>query len=295
MEQKKSQVSFINEISRMMFGFGDQQNPNPETVHLVENITLDQLRTIVKEALKYSSDGKTLKGEELIFLMRHNKYKMRRFVKYLHNKILRNIPTSNIGYVDLDVKPKGYLIEFIMKIDETGEFMDLNEMDEVKRERELRADRISQALDEEQYLEFCRARSITFCSKNITMRNLDKLKNWIDSDSQIVFRLEALEVLGYLAYQTVAEIVDYAFLVRMDTNSGHDPFKHIVGSYYSATMFNYSQKFGAKNLDHTKVHSGQSPLTVNEIKEVMRRIRSPQAGLLNFGGKRPATHYCFAL
>ncbi|XP_044746796.1 transcription initiation protein SPT3 homolog [Coccinella septempunctata] len=297
MEQQKPKVTFTNEISRMMFGFGDSCSPNPETVQLVENITLDQLRTIVREALKYSADGKTLKGEELIFLMRHDKYKMRRFVKYLHNKVLKNIQTSNLAEIDLDVKPKGYLMEFIQKIDETGEFTDLTEMDEVKHQRDLRADRISQALDEEQYLEFCKARTTSFCSKHITMRNLERLKNWIDSDpnSQIVFRLEALEVLAYLAYQTVAEIVDYALLVRMDANGGHDPLKHIAGSYYSATMFSYAHKFGASNFDHSRVYSGQAAITVNEIKEVMRRVRSPQAGVLNFGGKPPETRYCFAL
>ncbi|XP_045462702.1 transcription initiation protein SPT3 homolog [Harmonia axyridis] len=297
MDKQKQKVSFTNEISRMMFGFGDSYSPNPETVQLVENITLGQLRVIVREALKYSADGKTLKGEELIFLMRHNKHKMRRFVKYLHNKVYRSLQHNNIGNVNIDVKPKGYLIQFIEKIDETGEFTDLTEMDEVKYERELRADRISQALNEEQYLEFCKARTTSFCSKHITMRNLDKLKAWIDPDlnSQIIYRFEAMEVLAYLAYQTVAEIVDYALLVRMDSSSGHDPLKSLVGSYYSATMFSYAQKFGASNLDHSRVYNGQPAITVSEIKEVMRRVKSPQSGFLSFGGKRPETHFCFAL
>ncbi|KAL3284853.1 hypothetical protein HHI36_018992 [Cryptolaemus montrouzieri] len=295
---EKQKITFTNEISRMMFGFGDSHVPNPDTVQLVENITLEQLRTIVQEALKYSFDGKTLKGEELIFLMRHNKLKMRRFVKYLYNKKLKGIDPRSIGEIDVDLeeKPKGYLMQFIEKIDETGEFTDLTEMDEIKHERDLRADRISQALDEQQYLEFCRARSASFCSKH-TMRNLERLKTWIDPDpnSEITFRLEALEVLAYFAYQTVAEITDYALLVRKDAKWQHDPLKQTCGSYYSATMFNCAQRFGAPSLDHSRVLSGQSPISVSEIKEVMRRVRSPQSGTLNFGGKCPETHFCFAL
>lgn len=72
--------TYYNEISMMMYGFGDSHEPNPETVRLVESTVLSQLRMIVNEALKYW-DGVSLKGENLIFLLRHNKYKMQRFVR----------------------------------------------------------------------------------------------------------------------------------------------------------------------------------------------------------------------
>ncbi|CAH1179044.1 unnamed protein product [Phaedon cochleariae] len=291
-------ISFYSEISLMMFGFGDSHTPNPETVSLVESITLKQLRTLVQEALKYS-DGKNIKGEELVFLMRHNKHKMRRFIKYLMNKqnklAIQKMQTNLAFEVDGSDRPKGDLMEFIERIDETGEFMDLSEVDEVKFQRQLRADRISQALDEKKYLEFCKARCASFYSKETTHRSLDKLRLWVDPKKEINFQPEGLDVLGYYAYQTVAEIIDYALLVRMDTKCGTDPLKHLAGSYYTATMFNGKHHFENGNPDYTKVHNSQHAISVNEIKEVMRRVTTPQAGRLNFGGKLPETHFLFAI
>ncbi|KAJ8931718.1 hypothetical protein NQ314_015336 [Rhamnusium bicolor] len=279
-----------------MFGFGDSHKPNPDTVRLVESIVLKQLRIIVQEASKYS-DGKNLRGKDLVFLMRHNKQKMQRFVKYLLNKrnsaLLQQLQ-KNIVEIDCEPKePKGELIEFIKSIDETGEFTDLSGFDEIKHDRQLRADRISQALDEQKYLEFCKARCASFNSRDTTQRSLNKLWLWIDPKKEIDFKPDALDVLGYYAYQTVAEITDYALLVRMDGKCGTDPLKHLPGSYYTATMFNGEHRFEGTNPDYSKVHSSQPPISVNEIKEVMRRVHSPQAGLQNFGGKLPETHYLF--
>ncbi|EFA00044.2 transcription initiation protein SPT3 homolog [Tribolium castaneum] len=292
-------TTFCNEISLMMFGFGDSHKPNPETVRLVESIVLKQLRMIVQEALKYS-DGKNLKGKELVFLMRHNKHKMRRFFQYLKNKQLKQqLQSLNSGVIEIDRDPipKNELMKFIEYIDETGEFTDLSEVDEVKQSRMLRADRISQALDEKRYLEFCKARATSFCSRDITARNSEKLRQWIDPKKEINFSTNAMVVLSYLGYQTVAEITDYALLVRMEGKCGSDPLNHLYGNYYTSTMFNGDYRIGASgnNPDYSRVYSGQPPISVNEIKEVMRRIHCPQAGKLNFGGKLPDTHYLFAL
>lgn len=299
MESQK--VTFCNEISLMMFGFGDSHKPNPETVRLVESIVLKQLRTIVQEALKYS-DGKNLLGKELVFLMRHDKHKMRRFVQYLKNRELKQqlqSVNSRVIEIDPDPKPKNELMKFIESIDETGEFTDLSEVDEVKQARMLRADRISQVLDEQKYLEFCKARSASFCSRDITARNSEKLRLWIDPKKEINFHSNAMVVLAYMAYQTVADITDYAILVRMEGKSGSDPLTHLYGHYYTSTMFNGDYRMGVSstnpNPDHSRVYSGQPPISVSEIKEVMRRIHCPQGGKLNFGGKFPETHFLFAL
>lgn len=296
--EQQSDVSFYNEISLIMFGFGDSDKPNPDTVQFVENIVLIQMRTIVREALKYS-ESDVLKGEELVFLMRHNKHKMRRFVRYLNNKhvknqLIHNSLTFDLVETEKVFEPKHDLIEFIERIDETGEFTDLSEPDEVKYERDLRADRTSQALNEKKYLDFCKARRVSFANTN-TINRLDKLKLWICPKDDIKFTKVALEVLSYYAYQTIAEIIDYALLVRMDGKSGNDPLTKLPGSYYTATMFNGKHRFFKAKPDYSKVHKIQQPISIVEIKEVMRRIHTPQAGKLNFGGKIPDTHYLFAI
>lgn len=132
-----------------MYGFGDSHKPSPDTVHLVEHTVLSQLCTIIQEALKHSAKPKQLHGEELVFLMRKNKHKMRRFIRYLQNKELKRKfekqPDQTGTPAPEQLGPSARnLIEFIERIDETGELTDMAEFDDMKYERQLRADQISQ-------------------------------------------------------------------------------------------------------------------------------------------------------
>ncbi|KAB0792611.1 hypothetical protein PPYR_14570 [Photinus pyralis] len=295
MEPQK--VTYCTEISLMMFGFGDSHKPNPETVRFVESIVLRQLRTIVHEATRYW-DGKLLGGEELIFLMRKNKWKMRRFVKYLNLKHLKTQCETemNAEFQTKTPQSRHPLLEFIERIDETGELTDLSELDEVIHRRQVRADCISQALDDSKYLEFQKARCVSFNSRGTSRSaNLEKLRAWIDPKKQINTSGIALEVLAYYAYQTVAEIIDYALLVRMDARRSSDPLGNLAGLHYTAAMFVGEHRFSGSNPDYSRVYSGQPPITVAEIREVMRRFNVPQAGRLTFGGRLPETSFLFAL
>lgn len=288
-------ISYYNEISLMMFGFGDSHKPNPDTVRHVESIVLNQLRMIVQEALKYTND-KTVRAEELVFLMRKNKYKMRRFIKYLQNKEARKT-VNNLTTTGFVKEPqKNEIIEFIERIDETGELTDLSEFDQVKHERQLRADRISLALDEEKYMKFYKARCTSFKSKDMSQgKSLEKLRLWVDPRKDVNFTSYALDVLAYYAYETVAQLIDYALLVRMDMKSTLDPISNLRGSHYNSSMFNGEHRLSNTNPDYSKVYSGQPPISVGEIREVMRRVASPQAGKLCLGKKLPETHCILVL
>lgn len=264
-------VNYREEIASMLFGFGDAPMPNRDTVDLVESIVLQQLRTIIQEALKFSTDGKNLRGEELVFLMRHNKHKMRRFVKHLATKELKKeIEKDSVEIIDIETiinKPKHPLIAFIESIDETGEFTDLSEFDEIKYNRQVRASYISENLDEEKYLKYQKARCVSF----VPGKNYEKFKTWLNLKKDVSFTTSALEVLSYYAFETVAQLVDFAFLVRVDNKRGPDP------------------------LNNTRAYCVHQPITVCEVKEVMRRVTNPQTGKLCFGGKLPETHYLLAL
>ncbi|KAF5299720.1 hypothetical protein FQR65_LT09349 [Abscondita terminalis] len=287
MEPQK--ITYCTEISLMMFGFGDSHKPNPETVRCVESLVLKQLRTIVQEAMKYW-DGKVLRAEELVFLMRKNKWKMRRFVKYLHLKELKTKYESDLSNSEVPIKKteRHRLLDFIDRIDETGELTDLTELDEVKHERQMRADRISVALEESKYLEFQKARCVSFNSKETSRAaNYEKLRLWVDPKKEINMTTMATEVLSYYAYQTVAEIIDFALLVRMDARHTNDPLSSLSGAHYTAAMFIGEHRFSGSNPDYSRVYSGQSPITVAEIREVLRRFNKPQAGKLTFGGNTP--------
>lgn len=100
----------------------------------------------------------------------------------------------------------------------------------------------------------------------------------MDPKEEIKLTQDALFVLCYFAFQTVAEIVDYALYVREDrqagkvylcfvqtlihqnvlifahTITGDDPLKHLPGSYYTATMFNAPHGLDKRRIDCTRVY-----------------------------------------
>lgn len=58
---------------------------------------------------------------------------------------------------------------------------------------------------------------------------------------------QAQTILSYLAYETVAQIVDLAFLVRQDQGKIH-------GDAIDRQRFNYVNPFTFKSRNHSKVH-----------------------------------------
>eukprot|EP00069_Balaena_mysticetus_P000005 bmy_00022T0 len=94
-----------------------------------------------------------------------------------------------------------------------------------------RAERQTRIMDSAQYAEFCESRQLSFSKK------ASKFRDWLDCSSlEIKPNVVAMEILAYLAYETVAQLVDLALLVRQDmvTKAG-DPFSHAI----SATFIQY--------------------------------------------------------
>uniref|UniRef100_A0A8C2XXG0 Transcription initiation protein SPT3 homolog n=1 Tax=Capra hircus TaxID=9925 RepID=A0A8C2XXG0_CAPHI len=124
--------------------------------------------------------------------------------------------------------------DFLNSIDQTGELLAMfedDEIDEVKQERMERAERQTRVMDSAQYAEFCESRHLSFSKKG------SKFRDWLDCGSmEIKPNVIAMEILAYLAYETVAQLVDLALLVRQDmvTKAG-DPFSHAI----SATFIQY--------------------------------------------------------
>nr|XP_045365302.1 transcription initiation protein SPT3 homolog isoform X3 [Camelus bactrianus] len=97
--------------------------------------------------------------------------------------------------------------------------------------KDKRAERQTRIMDSAQYAEFCESRQLSFSKK------ASKFRDWLDCSSmEIKPNVVAMEILAYLAYETVAQLVDLALLVRQDmvTKAG-DPFSHAI----SATFIQY--------------------------------------------------------
>ncbi|KAF9462039.1 transcription initiation factor IID, 18kD subunit-domain-containing protein [Collybia nuda] len=85
------EYKYAQEISQMMFVFGEVQDPNPDTVNLVEDIVRSQLIELIVQArgLATRRNARYLSAEDLIFLIRHDRGKVNRLRTYLSWKDVR--------------------------------------------------------------------------------------------------------------------------------------------------------------------------------------------------------------
>uniref|UniRef100_A0A6I8S6Z6 SPT3 homolog, SAGA and STAGA complex component n=1 Tax=Xenopus tropicalis TaxID=8364 RepID=A0A6I8S6Z6_XENTR len=236
-------TSFVPELQSMMFSLGDARRPLHETAVLVEDIVHTQLINLLQQAAEVSQmrGARVISAEDLLFLMRRDKKKLRRLLKYMvfrdyKSKVLKGIEEEDIeekfnSSNNNANKRQKLAQDFLNSIDQTGELLALmedDEIDEVKQERMERAEKQTRAMDPAQYAEFCESRQLSFSKK------ASKFRDWLDCSSmEIKPNAVAMEILAYLAYESVAQLVDLALLVKQDmTPKTCDPFTHAVSATY---------------------------------------------------------------
>ncbi|XP_056623177.1 transcription initiation protein SPT3 homolog isoform X2 [Triplophysa dalaica] len=239
-------TSFVPELQSMMFALGDARRPLHETAALVEDIVHTQLINLLHQAADVTllRGARVISPEDIIFLMRKDKKKLHRLLKYMQfrdykSKILKTIddeePLESDKYSSSVNKRQRLAQDFLSVIDQTGEFLSLVEeedMDEVKQERLERIEKMTRNMDSSQYSDFCESRQLSFSKK------ASKFREWLDCSSlDIKPNAMSMEILSYLAYETVAQVVDLALLVKQDmTPKTGDPFQRVI----SATFIQYS-------------------------------------------------------
>ncbi|NXL46172.1 SUPT3 protein, partial [Podilymbus podiceps] len=227
------------------FSLGDARRPLHETAILVEDIVHTQLINLLQQAAEVSQlrGARVISAEDLLFLMRKDKKKLRRLLKYMFfrdykSKIVKGIEEDDLLEDKFNTnntnKRQKLAQDFLNSIDQTGELLAMfedDEIDDVKQERMERAERQTRMMDSVQYAEFCESRQLSFSKK------ASKFRDWLDCSSmEIKPNAVAMEILAYLAYETVAQLVDLALLVKQDmAPKAGDPFSHAI----SATFIQY--------------------------------------------------------
>lgn len=222
---------FYQEISDIMRGFGDCETPLKESVHLVDKILLQQLRGILQEVIDLAIERKgkpepTQKDFEL--LMCTNPVKVFRLQKHIKDLQLRR----KIQEI-YDGRSSTHSDELDTNGTQSDDEVDRDvaeRYDEEKIRRLFRADRISQTLNGSQYIEYNEARrSSIYCRNSNTIRT--KLRTWLKAPTDGVLSNQVYTILSYLAHETIAAIVDFSILSRLNSsNRPTEPFCRITSS-----------------------------------------------------------------
>ncbi|KAI9514915.1 hypothetical protein NQZ68_029762 [Dissostichus eleginoides] len=244
-ERPANRISFIPELQSMMFALGDARRPLYETAALVEDIVHTQLITMLHQAC----EGATLRGsrvisaEDILFLMRRDKRKVWRSLKYLQfrdykSKLLKSLEDEEplqeagaaAGVAGGNQRRQRLAQDFLMWMDQTGELLSLadrQEVDPVKQERMERLERQTRTMDPAQYSEFCESRQLSFAKK------ASKFRDWLDCSSlELKPNSVSMEILSYLAFETVAQIVDLSLLVKQEMTPKTNPISHVISSSF---------------------------------------------------------------
>ncbi|XP_055706362.1 uncharacterized protein LOC129803664 [Phlebotomus papatasi] len=261
---------FTAEISSIMRGFGDCEHPLKETVILVEKIVYQQMRGIIQEAIDCSIARKGVpcpSQKDFEYMMRRHPVKIFRLQKYLkymkqHQRYQRyqDIMAGRIGAQQKEEeKSPG------SNSDDDSDREVPERFDEEKTRRIFRADRISQMLNGEQYEHFNAARRTSFYGDNSsTMKS--KFRSWLSIPAEVTITSDVLKILAYFVHETIAVLVDYCILTRLNSsNRITEPYSRITsGSTYGMLHL-------CPDITQGRGSDGVKAITVQEINEAMRR------------------------
>ncbi|KAM3930524.1 transcription initiation protein SPT3 homolog [Leptodactylus fuscus] len=291
-------TSFVPELQSMMFSLGDARRPLQETAVLVEDIVHTQLINLLQQAADVSQmrGARVISAEDLLFLMRRDKKKLKRLLKYMVFRDYKSKVLKGIEEDDLEEKlaantnsnkRQKLAQDFLNSIDQTGELLALmedDEIDEVKQERMERADKQTRNMDSAQYAEFCESRQLSFSKK------ASKFRDWLDCSSmEIKPNAVAMEILAYLAYETVAQLVDLALLVKQDMSpKTSDPFSHAMSATYIQSH-NPSESFFQNQplKSNPDTPENTPPATPNPPSTGAQHMGKNQPGSLGNGSQTP--------
>ncbi|GAV82533.1 TFIID-18kDa domain-containing protein, partial [Cephalotus follicularis] len=80
---KRKRGVFQKDLQHMMYGFGDDPNPLPETVALVEDILVEYVTDLAHKAQDFGSKRGKLSVEDFLYLIRKDLPKLNRCTELL--------------------------------------------------------------------------------------------------------------------------------------------------------------------------------------------------------------------
>jgi len=284
----------LSDTQQMMFAFGDFRRPNPESASIVEQVVLAQLRSILHLATAVAAqrNSKILIIEDILYLMRKSPVKIQRLVKYLKAKdkvFEMSLLEKGEANTDKRMSNTKRCRNYLEVIDETGVILsacDQEYNDQLYHERLVRFDKMSKNMDERKYMEFCKARSVSFRGK---------YSQWFQAALQEVvdnldIKLEKLtnDVICYLAYETLGQLMELCLVVRRDNTTFSGDFLARVQPIQSVnTSFpNVSLPIREKAESIKKSDFLGCPITPAEVREAVRRLEEGERTKTPFNARK---------
>jgi len=236
------EFKYSQEISQMMFVFGEVQDPNMDTVNLVEDIVRSQLIELIVQAraLATRRNARYLSAEDLIFLIRHDRGKVNRLRTYLSWKDVRKhakdsggdggagveVETLEDGPDDkLTAKAQKITIKLPWEIttiysevlkqsghqsdDEEDE--DDIEAHEASIQRLKEADDATRQMTREEYQHYSDCRQASF-----TYRKAKRFREFLNLPSQLDLKAndDTIDIVGFLAFEMVRSLTVAGLAVK---------------------------------------------------------------------------------
>ncbi|KAI0832916.1 TFIID-domain-containing protein [Trametes gibbosa] len=220
------EYKYSQEISQMMFVFGEVQEPNPDTVNLVEDIVRSQLIELILQAraLATRRGARYLSAEDLIFLIRHDRAKVNRLRTYLSWKDVRKhakdsggdggggveVETLEDGADDkLAAKAQKITIKLPWEI--TTIFSDVLPTDDEEDEDDIEAheasiqrlkeaDDATREMTREEYQHYSDCRQASF-----TYRKAKRFREFLNLPAALDLKQgdDTVDIVGFLAFEMV--------------------------------------------------------------------------------------------
>ncbi|XP_065907939.1 transcription initiation protein SPT3 homolog isoform X2 [Dysidea avara] len=284
--EQRQDMSFKQDISEMMYACGDYRHTSPNSAALLEGIVRKQLSSVVSQASELANQhGRRLISiQDIFFLLRRDKAKLKRAQRHMRLKEMAKKTRTTTSEEDDNPDSgflktsKSYSLDFLSSDEDSSD-----EMDSVTMARLERNDEMTRMMNVREYIEFTECRQTSFGGKNIK-----KFKEWLEPDSITKTKIaeQAWDLLAYLAYDTVQQVVELSLLVRKDMKSTIDPFNahHLAVKRplsFSVTNGGMAKKY--KSSEQNGV-TDEDPLNIQPISEQLpaeESVSSIIGGLLS--------------
>nr|CAH0099617.1 unnamed protein product [Daphnia galeata] len=231
---------FTEEIQKIMYGFGDSKHALKETAESIETVLKEQLIQLLNALFEVAAkrNSKTIGMKDFLFLLRHRPVKLKRFYEYLvvsgrgFKKLAKEVDVTKdteSEFCDTSIeagnKEMNSALAYLQHIDPSGNLLcavtTTKFADDTNKERKERMDRMTTAMNLLEYKEYHKIKSTSFQK----IQHAGKFKDWLLKDSpnpEVTLSAKTWSTLCFFAHETIAEIVDLAFIVRRDNTVGHE-------------------------------------------------------------------------